>query len=79
MKQKDPVVVHSYAQKGVYNVVQRGSCPGHRLIFKLNQTMKKKIRKYLEKLILLLSDCDGMCGRYDICKYCKSNQNEIRL
>lgn len=32
--------------------------------------IKFKIRNLLIKLYLYVSDCDGMCGLYDVCKYC---------
>lgn len=38
--------------------------------------MKKRIKKLLNKIICYLSDCDGMCGFYDICKYCQICQKE---
>lgn len=39
----------------------------------------KLFLKHLQvSLIRYISDCDGMCGRYDVCRYCESNKKELK-
>lgn len=40
------------------------------------KTIKNKLKHFVSIIICLLSDCDGMCGLYTVCKYCQINKTK---